>query len=282
MNTKTAAGTQTGGLDRAQLHDSIRGAADRIASMLRSVDDTSVAVPGSDWTVGDVGAHVVLGNRLYRNLLAGGTSPFSGRDDFFTDGRARSRVNAELLKEYGERRGSALADLVVKETELMLQAASRLPATHSVRWHWVDLNITEFTCIGLLHDLEHGYDIAKALRRRHDISPEDARLALQGLVSVMPLFLDAKAAASLRACLQIRVRGGSRAWLVIEDGSASVHHTPPGRPVDCYVSADPVALLLVALGRVGQWGPIAAGRLVSWGRRPWLALRLTTLFPTPG
>jgi hypothetical protein len=164
----------------------------------------------------------------------------------------------------------------------MLHTASRLPATHVVRWHWADLSITDFISVGLLHDLEHGYDIAKTLHRRPTISSKDARLALQGLVAVLPLFLDAKAAGDLRACLQIRVRGGERVWLVIESGAASIHHTPPRRPVDCYVSADPVALLLVALGRVRQWGPIASGKLVSWGRRPWLALRLTTLFPSPG
>jgi hypothetical protein len=35
-----------------------------------------------------------------------------------------------------------------------------------------------------------------------------------------------------------------------------------------------VALLLVVYGRVGLWGQLARGRLLAWGRRPWLGPKL--------
>src|SRR2546425_9581962 len=75
-------------------------------------------------------------------------------------------------------------------------------------------------------------------------------------------------------------RGGPRFSLALSKGTASEQRLPPRRP-DCVVSADPVALLLVGLGRRSQWGQIAKGKLASWGTRPWLALKLTSLFQRP-
>ena len=60
--------------------------------------------------------------------------------------------------------------------------------------------------------------------------------------------------------------------LTIDDGQLTVGSD--GAPVDCHVSADPVALLLIADGRPGQWIPIMTGELVAWGRKPWLGSRL--------
>jgi hypothetical protein len=59
-----------------------------------------------------------------------------------------------------------------------------------------------------------------------------------------------------------------------------VNPSEPGR-IDAHVSADAGALLLVLYGRESQWRHIAAGRMLAWGRRPWLALTLTQRFHQP-
>ena len=51
--------------------------------------------------------------------------------------------------------------------------------------------------------------------------------------------------------------------------------------MDCHVSADPVALLLVSYGRRSQWVPVLTGKLLAWGRKPWLGLRLVRYLVTP-
>jgi hypothetical protein len=56
---------------------------------------------------------------------------------------------------------------------------------------------------------------------------------------------------------------------------------PPDGAVDRHVSADPVALLLVAYGRQTQWIPAVTGKLVAWGRKPWLGLRLVSYLVAP-
>jgi hypothetical protein len=54
-----------------------------------------------------------------------------------------------------------------------------------------------------------------------------------------------------------------------------------GGPADCRVSADPVALLLVAYGRTSQWKPVLTGKLVAWGRKPWLGRRFVRFLVVP-
>jgi len=51
--------------------------------------------------------------------------------------------------------------------------------------------------------------------------------------------------------------------------------------VDCVISAEPATFLLVNYGRTGPWGPAHTGKVVAWGRRPWLALGLPKTFRAP-
>ena len=125
--------------------------------------------------------------------------------------------------------------------------------------------------------LLHGRDIARAVGRPWPLDPRDARLVLDGAFAWAPLFVDAERARGLTAAFELRVRGGPRGVFRFGDGRLRVEPSPAG-PVDCRVAADPVALLLVVYGRTGPWGPIARGRLLAWGRRPWLGLRFARAF----
>jgi hypothetical protein len=62
--------------------------------------------------------------------------------------------------------------------------------------------------------------------------------------------------------------GGPRYLIAIDDGVA--HVTGAGPRADCWISADPVAFLLVGYGRASQWSQIARGKLLAGGRKPWL------------
>jgi hypothetical protein len=44
---------------------------------------------------------------------------------------------------------------------------------------------------------------------------------------------------------------------------------------------DPAAFLLVCYRREPQWKHIATGRMLAWGRRPWLAPTLVSRFHAP-
>jgi hypothetical protein len=68
---------------------------------------------------------------------------------------------------------------------------------------------------------------------------------------------------------------------IIAGGELAIEAPRDGQPADCYLSADPWAVLLVLYGRSGPLKPGLTGRIVAWGRRPWLALTLPTLFRKP-
>ena len=84
----------------------------------------------------------------------------------------------------------------------------------------------------------------------------------------------------MRATFDIRMRGedAPRVVFKIADGELTVH--PPGTAgrVDCYMSGDPLSLLLVLYGRKSPYGPALTGKALAWGRKPWLGIAMTKLF----
>jgi hypothetical protein len=69
-------------------------------------------------------------------------------------------------------------------------------------------------------------------------------------------------------------------YLTFRDGALDVSEERQGR-VDCHLSADPWSFMLVSYGRVGQWNAALRGKVVTWGRRPWLGVKLGRLSATP-
>jgi hypothetical protein len=132
----------------------------------------------------------------------------------------------------------------------------------------------------------HGGDIARAEGRPWPLDAAHAALVFDGFVFPVFAALDARSmvhqkyAAGLRATFDLRLRGGRSYYFVFDDGSLSIE-PPSSRRVDCHISADPAALLSVAWARKSQWEAIARGKLVAWGRKPWLGPRLRSLMRNP-
>ena len=144
----------------------------------------------------------------------------------------------------------------------------------------IDLPVASLVAIQIGEFLVHGHDLAAAAERRLRIAPERARLALHGLLPLVPLYVDRRAARGFFAAFDIRVRGGVRFDLVFDDGEARIEE-PTARRIDCRISADPVAYLLVSYGRMAPTTPALTGKIVAWGRKPWLGFKLPTLLRRP-
>ena len=65
------------------------------------------------------------------------------------------------------------------------------------------------------------------------------------------------------------------------DGDLVVTPGPPTGRVDCHLLVDPVAFLLVTWARISQWDAIPKGKLLAWGRKPWMGLKLRSLVKNP-
>ncbi|MFV8183336.1 maleylpyruvate isomerase family mycothiol-dependent enzyme [Streptomyces sp. AF1B] len=258
----------------------IRETAGDIATLLRGVDDTSVAVPDSQWTLGEAAAHLAQANELMADVAAGRERPYG-------DGTPQSlaAANAQALATFEERRAQPLASMIQEQAAAFLDAVHRGASDENAAHPPLvtplgSMNRHVFASYLLTHMLGHGYDLARALKRPHMIDRERVELCMPFFLSVMPRVADPTAIADLAARYSIRLRGGPAFGVSLADGAVVVTPTPLKR-ADCTILLEPVTFLLIALGRRNPWRAMAQGHILAWGRKPWLAPRFPTLFTAP-
>lgn len=282
VSKESPGSTKQTAAQHARTRDAIRVVAGRIAELLRHLPDTSLPVPHAEWTVGEAAAHIAETQRLFGEVLLNRIpSPYGDGsctlDDF-------APVNLEQVTDFAERDGNRLARLITERTLVYLEASRRYGDDEVFRIHFGDMDHFTLTAYMLLHLLMHGCPIAAAVGKPLPIEPSHVELTLPFLKHVIPwLYADfrSKTKRGPRGTLEFRIRGGGTLGVRFEDTSATASIERDRSRADCYVSADPVAFFLVAVGVVGQWGPIAQGRFVAWGRKPGLALRFKTYLPNP-
>ncbi|MFE5614423.1 maleylpyruvate isomerase family mycothiol-dependent enzyme [Streptomyces sp. NPDC056524] len=270
--------TKTGVRDAlpAGLGQAIRETAGAIAALLDGAADMSRPVPGLDWTVGETAAHLALANGLMADLAAGRERPYG-------DGTPQSiaAANAQSLADFPERGAEPLAAMLVQQTDVFLDAVGRACAEGSAgRTLQTPLGPMDQDVLAaylLTHMLGHGYDLARGLRRPHMINEARVALCLPFLKTAMPRIA---VASTLTARFTLRMRGGPAFGVSFTDGAVQVLADPP-EGSDCTILTEPVAFLLIALGRLGPWQAMVRGGVLAWGRKPWLAPRFPTLFDAP-
>ena len=228
-----------------------------------------------EWTIGDTAMHTAQVFEKYAEAAEGdGSFPVpqsSSLNDYW----------AKRLREEPERDPAAAAGRIEAAATTIWPAYAAMGSDDVVKWYG-GVEVPAFTppSIMITEALVHGFDIARAADKPWPIDRDIARLSVRGLFPLLPVYLDKDAARDVRICFELSLRGGPPAYLTIENGALSVDQTPP-RPVDCKLSVDPAAYLLVGYGRVGQWGPILRGKVLAYGRKPWLGLKLGKLIANP-
>jgi uncharacterized protein (TIGR03083 family) len=261
--------------DRTKLLEAVQAVAARVAGMVRPLRDTAVRVPRSEWTVGETAAHLAFAQDAFSRIARGASVPHG---DGTVAGLAEA--NARVLDQFPERDGAKLAERIVEATRSYVEAVESLPAEMTVPTPMGAMEVDTCTSYMLTHLMMHGWPVARALRTRTPFGSAEVELALPFVTHVMPAIVDPESARGFTACYEVGFRHGPRLAFMFDDGQLTIAPAPTRR-VDCHVSADPVAFLLVGADLVGQWGQIARGRLMTWGRKPWLALRFAGLFHPP-
>jgi uncharacterized protein (TIGR03083 family) len=238
-------------VDVAAARNALGRTAEKLCAVIASAADAGASVPGSDWSVGEVAAHVALISEFYTGYALGGVEPFVDVSD--VAGGSVARTSAARLDAEPERDPAALVLRLKAGTSSLLEATSGRPSDDAVTWNGRPLDLGALVGIALGEYLLHGLDLAKALSRPWKIEADDARIVLASTVPLLSMLVDPRATAGVSTTYDLRVRGGARYYLGIRHGVLTVGGA--GDTVDCHVSADPVALLLVAYGRRSQWIP---------------------------
>ena len=256
----------------------------RLVDLVRSLRRPNARALGA-WTSAEVAAHLAHAYEGLLRLAKGEQSSFIS--EFWDLAEAtQSWVRADPERDPGvlaARIEAAAAEF------LALTAGGSLDRGCGWLGDGTTISLASLTCHLLNETLVHGHDLAQAEGRRWSIDPGHATLVLIGFI--VPTFqrldprtfVDQGRGAGVRAVFDIRLRGRDRArmFFVIDRGTLSVEAPSARHKVDCVVSADPSAFLLVAWGRQSQWGAAGRGRITAWGRRPWRAFELATLMRHP-
>ena len=262
-------------VDRQQTRNAVEDFSQRLADVLRAAKDTSAKLPGADWTAGEAAAHLATAGAMFVEWAGGTYRPYGQPSR-----QGLAVANANRLAEFTERDGAVLADRILDTTQAFLAAADANPQARRLRTPLVELDAGTLMSYMLTHMVGHGTMIAKALRAPLPVSRETIPLTLPFLTSVMPAVLKQDKVKGLTACFLIHLRKGPQVAVTFDSGAMTVGTKPPRR-VDVHISAEPIAFFQVALGNISQWGPIATGKLLTWGTRPWLALQFVGYFDAP-
>ncbi len=239
-------------------------------------------MPGLTWNAAETAAHLVGDLREHTAILTG-THQASGTAGGRTAAERGAAANRAQLDALPERDLTVLADLIEEAAAEFSAALAAQPSRGPVvTANGVPMGPATLASVLLGEQLIHGLDLARSARRPWSIARRDALRVIPGIMAVAGDYLDRDAAHGLHVSYELRFGPGDRYRFAVDGATATAGPAEgrPGRP-DCVITADPVAFLLVGYGRAGQWSQILRGKLRAGGRRPWLALRFSSLLTRP-
>jgi hypothetical protein len=125
--------------------------------------------------------------------------------------------------------------------------------------------------------LVHGRDLARMLGKAWAFRSEQALAVTNGVLPLAANFVNREVAERAAGTYHLRLRGGDDWTIRVGDGGAVIERQRPGS-ADLHISAEPVAYLLVGYQRMSLWRAVLSGRMVAWGRKPWLGLQFGKVF----
>lgn len=262
--------------DRTATLAALDRVADRLVAMVTAAPDPTVRVPATpQWTVAEAFAHVAtVAPRYLQGARQEGEWVRDVDDLADLNARQLAALPSTEVPALADRLRTALADL----TRVINGFGDRQPVFTFHGGQRIGADVALGVLLGEL--VVHGHDIAGALRRPWPIDPTHVELILQGVTPILPGWLDADRARGHTGRYELRLRGQGVHRFAFDAGRLTMDPPGPWRP-DAVISAQPAAFLLVTYQRISQWPAIATGKLVAWGRRPWLALSFASRFHRP-
>lgn len=268
-------------VDWAAARRAVAQAGPRLTATLRSATKPEAPALG-EWDLTQLATHVSHAMDAVSAMSTGG-------GNLIEDISGLPMLSRVMIEGEGRRPLPELADRIDASVARFLAAMEEAAVTGDTSHGWLiqgsEMPLSVLTCHILNELTVHGLDLARAEGVPWPIDPGHAALVLQGFVfpalhTLGRAMVVQEKAGDKRARFEVRLRGDGRAWLAFDRGDFSVEASPKG-PVDCHLSVDPVAFLLVAWGRIDQWSAIPKGQLLAWGRKPWLGMQMRSWLRNP-
>ncbi|MEU7219454.1 maleylpyruvate isomerase N-terminal domain-containing protein [Nocardia iowensis] len=258
---------------RAQMANAASRAAEQFIDLVLSAPDPAAPVPATPgWSITDVFGHVAMEPARYRDLAR-------GKGNWPTRVTDLPAFNAEQIRTLPTRNRTELAAILRDGLASFLNIIEGFGDNQPLMNFDGDQRVRADRSLGTLigEFVVHGHDIAKALGRPWPIPPHVVPMITLGQHQVLPGWINSTEAAGHTATYEFRLRKLATHIYQFSDGHLTIDPPDPGR-IDVHISAEPVTALLLNYGRIDPWLPTLTGKLLAWGRRPWLAGRLVTLF----
>lgn len=271
--------TATATVDWPAAREAVATVAPRVTALLRSVEHPT-APALADWDLTDVAIHL-------SHALDGVAAMANGGGSVLTDLWGLGDLTSALVEGETTRDLAEIADRIEASVESFLRGMETAKDDGVRAWlvEGTAVRLSTLTCHFLNELVVHGRDVAMAEGVPWKVDRRYAALVLTGFIfpafgQLGPAIVDQQAAAGVRASFDVRLRGGGGVVMRFDNGNLTMEPCSSGS-VDCHLSVDPEAFLLVGWGRISQWPAIARGKLFAWGRKPWLGVRLRSLLRNP-
>jgi uncharacterized protein (TIGR03083 family) len=261
----------------------------RAARVVEGIGDPKAPSQLPGWNAADVAVHLGMACAAYSAAAAGALDPDQW-DTFIPEhpdlAQRVAVMNATTLSHAEPDAYLAVPGQIRDGAATLVEAwADRDPDEPCrIPWFGVDAPQSLAAVVGLFlsETALHALDVARASGQRWEIPPAVARLVISlAYLDTIPRTVDVARAEQVHAVVRIHVRGGVTIGIDVDGPRVEARRDPRGGHVDCHVSVDPVAFLLVASGRTSLGKQIATGRMIAYGRKPWLGPRISGLFAHP-
>jgi uncharacterized protein (TIGR03083 family) len=253
--------------------------APRVTALVRGIPRPHERTEGLDWTLAETAVHILQTFRYYESAGRGEVS--AGPEVIENIPAYVARKNLEEIAAEPERDPARIANGIDASIEHFLswaKAAAPGDIASFSAGYSMDVTTTVCTLVGEL--VMHGHDIARTLGTPWNVDPRAAVFAAYSTSAALPLAFDEKAAAGVSIHADIRLRHAVPFSIRIEDGRVWSESPGIGR-ADVHLSADPMSYLLVGFGRTSLWPLVARGKLLAWGRKPWVMAQMPKYFLKP-
>ena len=240
----------------------------RIQATLRAGHPANSPITHLGWTVAQLAAHMVSVPRIYRGVV---TEPES-----FVVPASMAAFGESELSQTGTLDLHELADLLESEVRQLL-AVLGPDGTRPVPFYSMVHKASGVGGVLLNELLMHHRDLGRALGEPVPISNDHVLMMMRGMMPATTIFFDRRIALRTEGIVHIHLRGGDDWTIEVANGKVAVAMERP-RKADIHINADPVVFVLAAFGRESQILAGARGKIVVYGRKPWLLPRLTKLF----